>query len=52
MVIKYIAEMCSMALDDEDFPSPSPATRMVVFPTATQGVAQAFAYPPNFGSNN
>lgn len=41
-----------MALDDEDFPSPSPATRMVVFPTATQGVAQAFAYPPNFGSNN
>jgi len=52
MVIKYIAEMCNMALDDEDFPSPSPATRMVMFPTTTQGIAQAFAYPPNFGSNN
>jgi hypothetical protein len=41
-----------MALDDEDFPSPPPLTRMVVFPTATQGVGQTFAYPPNFGSNN
>lgn len=41
-----------MALDDEDFPSPPPPTWMVVFPTGTQVVGQAFAYPPNLESNN
>jgi hypothetical protein len=52
MVIKYIVDMCNMALDEENFPSPPPPTRMVVFPTVIQKVGQAFVYPPNFGSNN